>query len=212
MNELNFAGYKPSNIEIIESFAQGEVKLPSVKGSVGNCASIALIKASIEVFGLFNVFQYEKIEQVYTVTFKNNHIVSFNQSELERSIYVADFQLNMKNPSKLELYKAIKDYADIALCAMVKRVMEIGEAGEGKNDFEKALIALNDGANSPNIPEKLGLENHYYGKKWYRDSKGKGLFGWFKGHTVYISQNVRDNYGKVATDTGKFPKRMQIVE
>ena len=212
MIDLNtkFSDYKPTNIELIQAFSQGLVKLPDTSGSVGNCASIALIKASIEVFGLYNVFEFQRSNEIYSVTFKNNHTVSFTQTELERSIYVADFRLN-DNHLKLELNLAIINYANIALCAMVKRVMEIGEAGEGKDNFEKALIALNDGANTPNIPEKLGLENHYYGKKWYRDAHSKGLFGWLKGHTVYISQGVRDDYGTVSSDVIKFPKRMQIV-
>ncbi len=203
---------KPTNIELIKSFAQGEVNLPPPVGAVGNCASIALIKASIEIFGLDNVFQKEVSVDTYQITFKNNSKVSFTEKELERSNEVAGFVLNTKEPDKLELYTSIRDYSQIALCAMVKRVMEIGEAGEGKGDFEKALRALNDGANTPTLPEKLGLEDYCFGKKWYRDANGKGLFGWLKGHTVFISQGVRDNRGKVASDVLKYPKRMQIVE
>lgn len=201
----------PTYLELIESFGQGEVRLPPPMGTVGNCASIALIKASIEVFGLNNVFLHEKADDTYQVIFKNKQSVRFTQKELDRSSEVAGFILNTSNPAKLELYTAIRDYAHIALCAMVKRVMEIGEAGEGKGDFENALRALNDGANTPTLPEKLGLENYCLGKKWFRNADDKGLFGWIKGHTVYISQGVRDNYGKVATDVLEFPKRMRIV-
>lgn len=203
---------KPTNIELIESFAQGEVNLPPPMGTVGNCASIALIKASIEVFGLNNVFKLLKTGDTYQVTFKNSKKVTFTEKELARSNEVAGFELNTTNPSKLELYTSIRDYAQIALCSMVKRVMEIGEAGEGKGDFEKALRALNDGANTPNLPEKLGLEDYCLGKKWFRDASGEGLLGWLSGHTVYISQGVRDKYGKVSSDVLKYPKRMQIVE
>lgn len=203
---------RPTNIELIESFSQGDVNLPPPMGTVGNCASIALIKASIEVFGLNNVFMYEKIADTYRVTFKNNRQVSFTEKELARSNDVSGFVLNTKEPSKLELYTSIQKYAQIALCSMVKRVMEIGEAGEGKGDFEKALRALNDGANTPSLPEKLGVEDYCLGKKWHRDANGKGLFGWLKGHTVYVSQGVRDKYGTVARDVLKYPKRMQIVE
>lgn len=201
-----------TNIDLIESFAQGEVNLPLTNGSVGNCASIGLIKASIEVFGLNNVFTLEKNDNNFQVTFKNNISVTFTEMELERSNEVADFKLNETNPEKLILYKSIRDYAQIALCAMVKRVMEIGEAGDGIGDFENALIALNDGANSPSLPEKLGLEDYNLQKGVFSGAKEKGMFGWFKGHTVYISQGVRDNYGKVSTDTWRYPKKIKIVD
>lgn len=201
-----------TNIDLIKSFAQGEVNLPLTNGSVGNCASIGLIKASIEVFGLNNVFKHEKIEENYYVTFKNNITVSFTDIELKRSNEVAGFKLNESEPEKLLLYKSIRDYAQIALCAMVKRVIEIGEAGDGIGNFENALIALNDGAHSPSLAKKLGLENYYLSKGVFSGAKGKGMFGWFRGHTVYISQGVRDNYGKVSSDTWRYPKKIQIVD
>jgi len=203
---------RPTNLELIESFAQGTVKLPPPVGSVGNCASIALIKAAIEIFGLDNVFQHTKEGSNHTVTFKNWKTVTFTDAELERSNLVAGFELNINDPAKVEHYTRIYQYAQLALCAMVKRVMEIGEAGQGKGDFESALRALNDGANTPSLPEKLGLENYCLKKKWLRNANGKGLFGWFSGHTVYISQGVRDDYGSPSSDVYRFPKRMQIVE
>lgn len=181
-------------------------------GTVGNCASIALIKASIEVFGIGNIFKHEKMGDTYQVTFKNNRKVSFTEKELERSIDVAGFEINTLNPTKLELYTSILDYAQIAMCAMVKRVMEIGEAGDGIGDFENALRALNDGANSPSLPEKLGIEEYSYRKGWLSGASGKGMFGWFKSHTVFISQGVRDDKGKVSSDTWRYPIKVQIVE
>ncbi|MFH1119492.1 MAG: hypothetical protein V1775_06680 [Bacteroidota bacterium] len=203
---------KPTNIELIESFAQGNVILSPPLGTVGNCASIALIKASIEVFGIGNVFRHEKVGDTYQITFKNNRKVSFTEKELERSNDVAGFVLNTKNPAKLELYTSIRDYAQIALCAMVKRVMEIGEAGEGKGDFENALRALNDGAYSPGLSEKLGLEEHSFRKGWLSSASGKGILGWIKAHTVFISQGVRDDYSKVSSDSWRYPNKVQIVE
>jgi hypothetical protein len=200
-----------THIDIIKAFGQGQVNLPGATGSLGNCASIALIKAGIEVFGLGNLFQLNQSEGDYQVKFKNGITVSFTQSELDRSNHVADFRLNESEPENLVLYRSIRDYAQIALCAMVKRVMEIGESGHGISDFEKALLALNDGANTPSLPEKLGLENNILPKKMFRNAKGKGLIGWLKGHTVYISHSVRDDRGTVNSDVLRFPKRMQVV-
>lgn len=200
-----------TNIDIIKSFAQGQVNLPNTHGSLGNCASIALIKASIEVFGIDKVFEKEKLGEVYKITFKNNHQIQFTESELERSKLVAGFKLNNKVPAKLELYSSIYNYSNLALCAMVKRVMEIGEAGMGKGDFEKALLALNDGAVTSDLPEKLGLESHCLHLRNFNKSNGKGVIGWRGGHTVYISQRKRDDRGSPKSDLILFPRRMQIV-
>ncbi len=71
---------------------------------------------------------------------------------------------------------------------------------------------MNDGANTPSLPEKLGLEEYCLSKRWFRNADNIGLFGWFRGHTVYISQGVRDKYGNVSSDIRRYPKRMQIVE
>lgn len=200
-----------THIDIIKAFGQGYVNLPEARGSLGNCASIALIKAGIEVFGLGNLFEMNKESDNYKITCKNGTIVSFTEAELRRSNYVADFRLNETEPEKLELYKAITSYSQLALCAIVKTVMRIGEAGDGIGDFEKALLAVNDGANTPNLPARLGLENNCLKKKLWRNPAGKGLVGWLKGHTVYISQNARDDRGVVRHDVGRYPFRMQLV-
>ncbi len=202
----------PTNIDIIRSFAQGEVKLPSPVGTVGNCASIALIKAAIEVFGMDNIFQMVEAGNTYRITFKNGKQVSFTDQELARSIEVAGLVLNVDAAAKIELYTSIYNFANIALCAMAKRVMEIGESGAGIGNFESALRALHDGANSPGLAEKLGLEEYCYRKRLLSGSGGKGMFGWLKAHTVYISQGVRDDYGKEASDTWRYPNKMQLIQ
>jgi hypothetical protein len=200
-----------THLDIIQSFSQGEVKLPDARGSLGNCASIALIKAGIEVFGVGNLFALRTNANEYQVTYKNGRPVHFTRAELERSNYVGDFRLNTAMPDKLALYQEITTYAQIALCAIVKTVTEIGESGSGRGDFETALLAVNDGANTPGLPEKLGLEDHCLPRKWFRNADGPGLVGWLNGHTVYISHSVRDDYGSVSSDLMRFPKRMQLV-
>lgn len=195
-----------SNLDLIQAFRQGQVDLEEG----GNCASIALIKASIEIFGLEGVFNLRKEQETYHVAFKNGSSVSFTQGELTRSIAAAGF-VDQSNdfPDKKELYSRIYNYATICFCAMVKKVVEMGEAGEGKGDFEAALRALNDGAITDNIPVLLGLDNHYSGPGVFRANK-PGMLGWFRAHTVYISHGLYDNRGNPRKVFFMYPKRIRI--
>lgn len=200
-----------THIDLIKSFKQTKVNLPSAS-SLGNCASIALIKAAIEVFGVGNVFQHTIEGEVHHVVLKDNTELSFTKAELERSNSVIGFKLNEDEPDKLELYKSIWEYAQLCMVVMTKRVMQIGEAGKGKGDFEAALLALNDGANTPSLPKRLGLQN-YFTSPGLLKRKHRAMMGWLKGHTVYMSKKYYDKYG-TPTKIKKFnryPKRMRII-
>lgn len=204
-----------NTIDIIRSFYQGNVQLSENNTNVGNCASIALIKASIEVFEINNVVNYSFENNIYNVTLKNNITLSFSKDQLERSNYVANFKLNSVDIGKLNLYKQILEYAQILMCSMVVMVTKIGESGKGIGDFEEALKALNDGANSPNIPRLLGLENHYKGKtKWQRFlmKPQKGMIAWLSGHTVFMSNKSYDYYGNQRSNIQKYPNRLVLIK
>ena len=203
----------PTHLDILQSFKQDKVNLPDPVGEVGNCASVALIKASIEVLGLGNIFKQTKAGDTYQVTFLSGKQVSFTEKELARSTQVAGLKaLKANDPGKQIMYDEIFSCANLCMCAMTKSVMEIGEAGDGIGDFEVALRALNDGANTPNLPYKLGLDDHFLGRKMWRNTSGAGLIGWLKGHTVYISHDVWDDYGTPATNVIRYPFRMQITK
>lgn len=208
MNEI-------SNIDLIRAFSQGVVNLPEIKNSVGNCASIAIIKASIEVFGLNKVIEYHIIEEVYYITLKNGIQLEFTKEQLERSNIVANFQLNSVDPGKFVLYQAIFEYAQILMCTMTIMVSKIGESGEGIGDFELALIAINDGADSTSIPKLLGLDDYYIGKtkmkRFFMSPNNKGMFAWLLNHTVYMSEELYDYHGKVKFIPNKYPNRIRIV-
>jgi hypothetical protein len=205
-----------SNIDLIRSFSQGEVKLPNSISSVGNCASIALIKASIEVFGLNKVIDYFVKDDVYFVTLKNAVQLEFTKSQLERCNTVANFQLNSVDPGKFVLYKSIFEYAQILMCTMTVMVSKIGECGDGIGDFESALIAINDGANCTTIPKLLGLENYYIGKtkmqRFFMSPNNIGMYAWLTNHTVYMSEELYDYHGKVKYIPNRYPNRIRIVD
>lgn len=197
-----------SHTDIIKSFRQGTVDL----ASGGNCASIGLIKAAIEVFGVNQVFQLTQETGTYQVTFKNNTSVSFTERELQRTVEAAGFIAQQaEDPMKQPLYDSIFAYAKLCFCAMVKHTMLIGEAGDGKGNFEEALTALNDGAYSPNIHRLLGLEEHARGPKTLMSATGGGMIGWLKAHTVYISHGQFDYYGSPHKLGLRYPRRMQLL-
>jgi hypothetical protein len=201
-----------NNFDIIKSFGQGTVNL-DIKSSLGNCASIGLIKASIEIFGLNNLFQISKDEDNYSVDLKDGTSINFNQNELNRSNEVIGFRLNEDIPEKLILFREIYEYAQICMCIMTKKVMIDGEAGEGIGDFESALVALNDGANTPTLPSKLGLQKYFSQPTWFLPTSNKAMIAWLRGHTVYMSQGYYDDYGKCKKITWRTPyiRRMRII-
>lgn len=183
-----------TSLDLIYSFGQGEVNLET-NSSVGNCASIGLIKASIDIFGLNNLFVISQEEDNYSVTLKDGSSVHFTQNELDRSNEVIGFRLNKDFPEKITLFREIFEYAQICMCIMTKKVMLNGESGKGIGNFESALIALNDGANTPSLPKKLGLQDYFSQPKWFLSTSDKGMIGWLNGHTVFISQGYYDYYG-----------------
>lgn len=197
-----------TNLDLIQAFRQGQVDLDEG----GNCAAVALIKAAIEVFGLDNVFTQTKEENTFHIVFKNDTKVSFTQAELDRSIKAAGFANQATNfPDKTVRYNEIYQYATICFCAMVKKVMEIGEAGDGKGNFEDALEALNDGAVTEAIPALLGLEDHFIPNKRLMKANKPGIVAWSAQHAVYMSNGLWDKSGKPANVWLKYPNRIRIV-
>ncbi|MCK8479032.1 hypothetical protein [Psychroserpens algicola] len=174
-----------------------------------NCASIALIKASIEVFGLNNVFDLSHNGDEYKAILKNDNEVFFNQQNLNKSIIIGSFQKSKDlTESKLELYKKIKDYAEICFVIMVANCAKIENI-----DFDKALKKLSNGANARFVSKYLGLEKHA-SKAFRRKDHLEGMIAWihspWRKHVVYMSQGVFDFYGVISKKTRKFPKRIQF--
>jgi hypothetical protein len=143
---------------LIRAFYQGEINIPFEKNKVGNCAAIALIKASIEAFGLNNVIDYHCSNGVYYVTLKNGVAVNFTQFDLNRSNYVANFQFKPIDPATFDLYNSIYQYAQLLMCTMAVMVAKEGINFKGIGEFENALEVLNDGPNPKYLPSLLGLE------------------------------------------------------
>jgi hypothetical protein len=207
---------KISNIDLIRSFSQGEIKLPNYKSVFGNCSSIALIKACVEVFGLNNVIEYTIHDEVYFVSLKNGIQLEFTKEQLERSNVVSNFQLNAVDPGKYVLYKEIYEYAQLLMCTMAIMISKLEDFKVANDDFELALKVLNNNVDCRLIPKLLGLENYYIGKtksqRFFMSPNNIGMYAWFYNHTVYMSEELYDYRGIVKYMPNRYPNRIRIVD
>ncbi|MBL6445409.1 hypothetical protein JMN32_03770 [Fulvivirga sp. 29W222] len=200
-------------IDLIQAFGQGKVKLsPERKAtSAGNCVSIGYIKASIEVFGLNNIFEHTIENNVHSVILKDHSKVSFTSEELKSSIEAAGFSKE-KRPDHLTSqqqarYDSIYDYANIIFCAIVKRYQAYH-----KTSFTDALDEINLGKNVRCYPKYLGLQYHTKYEGWKGNRKSRtGEVAWFKNHVVYVSKGLVDFRGEAYKKKPiRYPKRIKI--
>ena len=139
------------NMRILNAFKQGVID-----GS-GNCASIALIKAAIDRYGVGNVFSSlrDASGERYFVILHSGKELMLTYEEIERAARKAKF-----TESSDPTVRAIKLYADTCFAVMAKhlQVNQSLQADASKyDDFDKAIEDLNDGFFTPAIAEVLGL-------------------------------------------------------
>lgn len=192
-----------TNEDIIKAFWQQ---------GANNCASIALIKASIGTFGLYKVFSVEDSGEKYSVTLKNGTAITFTKRDLEQSILVGSFQPSKdRTPEKQEVYKLIREYAQLCFAVMVAKY----NLDNKLNSFDLALNKLSNGANARFVSQYLGLEN-YCSEAFRGDAQLPNMIAWqhmpWLKHVVYMSENKYDYYGSVLNNIAKFPKRIQLFD
>lgn len=194
---------KISNLDLTAAFHQG---------AAGNCASIGLIKAAIEAFGVNNIFSLSKSGDTYIANLRSGFQVSFTEAELERSKVEGHFQRGFPDdPAKEPLYQEIHKYAQLCFAVMVARHKQYYNTPT----FEEALQYLKNGANAHYVSTFLGLEHN--ATQYFKGGDHRPhMFAWqhlpWLKHVVYMSENIYDYYGTVARNTSKFPKRIQILE
>lgn len=172
-----------------------EIMLSFWQQGTNNCASIALIKAAIEVFGIHKVFEVNLLDGLYSVKLKNGLEVSFTTLELQDSIRVANFQKSKDTTAdKQAIYNELIEYGRLCYAVMVATYASI-ELKKKEFSFAVALSRLNNGANSNFIDKYLGLED--YTSNGRGDLTGPGIYAWFSRHTVYVSHGYYDYYGDV---------------
>jgi len=186
------------NKELIKAFKQG---------GTGNCVSIAIIKAGIEIFGINNIFQHEWENDICKVIMRDGVEVEFSKAEFESSVELSKFQL-LNNED-------VFNYATLCFATMIKRA-QIEENDNIPNmTFEKAAETLNKGEYYLEGPHWLGLRHNIrsIGRRFIWQYKG--VIGGSRKHCFFASQGYEDNYGdidRISPTERRFCKWFRVTE
>ena len=188
-----------SSDQIFDSFKQGERT---------NCSSIAFIKASLNVYGLDNLFVTEKTNDgLYKITLKNNASFNLSNDELNKAKLSADF-IYIKDNCDSE---KITDYAVLTYAVMAKYKQIIDK----KATFDKALDDLEEGeVYTPTIYKYLGFKEGKQIQKLKRESGSEfcGVVAWSTAHAVFVCEEFMDYYGNKKSIWIKYPGRFRIIK
>lgn len=188
-----------SSDKIFESFKQGERT---------NCSSIAFIKASLNIYGLDNLFVIEKVNDgVHKVTLKNDASFHLNNDEINKARVSAGF-VYIKDNCESE---KITDYAVLTYAVMAKYKQIIDK----ETTFDKALEDLEDGAvYTPTIYKYLGFKIGKQIEKLKRQSGSEfcGVVAWSAVHAVFVCEEFMDYYGNKKSIWIKYPGRFRIIK
>ncbi len=135
------SGEVPISDDLIGSFQQRDR---------GNCASTALIKAAMHEFGA-EVFQsvVKLPDGSYHVTMRDGFHENISPSELEAAATATHYHGETSETRSL---------ATLSYASMAKRAFAMGH--QGAQTYGQALLSLNDGEISGNVPQYLGLQRH----------------------------------------------------
>jgi hypothetical protein len=187
-----------SSDKIFESFKQGERT---------NCSSIAFIKASLNVYGLDNLFIAEKVnDSLQKITLKNNASFNLKNEELKKAKVSAGF-VYIKDNCESE---KITEYAMLVYAVMAKYKQIIDK----EETFDKALEDLEDGeVYTPTIYKYLGFEIGKQIQKLKRQSGSEfcGVVAWSTAHAVFVCEDFMDYYGNKKSIWEKYPGRFRII-
>nr|WP_294932679.1 hypothetical protein [uncultured Flavobacterium sp.] len=187
-----------SSDKIFESFKQGERT---------NCSSIAFIKASLNVYGLDNLFITEKISDSFQkITLKNNASFDLNNDEIKKAKESAGFVFIKENCES----ETITEYAVLTYAVMAKYKQIIDK----EETFDKALEDLEDGeVYTPTIYKYLGFEPGKQIQKLKRQSGSEfcGVVAWSTAHAVFVCEEFMDYYGNKKSIWAKYPGRFRII-
>lgn len=181
--------------ELIEGFYQG---------AAGNCASIAIIKCAISLFGVETVFSSatQTVGQA-NVTLRDGFTTSVTPDHLATARRLSKFA--GKNVELLS-------HAHFLFTVMATRVLAEENDGRRVHSFEEAAATLNDGEHWLEGPKWLGLSDYvregpnwpwgfvvarWRAKRWLA-RRPHGIAKSAK-HVWYTSKGLHDEAGKVTS-------------
>jgi hypothetical protein len=204
------------NDELFYAFAQGQVLTNTL--SAGNCASVALIKAAIEAFGLNAVFNQVETSDGFEITLRNGQTIQLTKTEHQQAKKASAFMPGKgKDAQQQAVFDGIREYAYLCFAVIVKHVALHGEVFKKGHsvpaaDWTEAIEMVNDGLYTPLCYHYLGLENHVRKLKDLSSTKGRGaIVAWSGGHAVYVNDQRYDKGGAPAAMRPRFYGRFQII-
>ncbi|MDI1256954.1 MAG: hypothetical protein PSV16_12730 [Flavobacterium sp.] len=169
-----------------------------VQDTANNCASIALIKANLNAFGLKSIYSVKALDadtNIYTL--KNKDEVSITKVELD--LAAKQFRVNTTNATTPYL-KSIVDTSVVCYAIMAKRLhIILPQLSKGNYKDDLAYISdvsftVYDGV------DLLGTGDYVVnlGRHWRKITGKKGVVVWSPHHTVFASERKCDMPGEAA--------------
>lgn len=177
--KINDQSQQP-RLEIIKAFNQGKA---------GNCVTIAIIKAAIDIFGFNRVFSYsDNSNGSFNVNMKDGYSLDLTTDEIKKAGKGSRFDKQDDD--------SIYTYAQFCFAAMAKRAyLEGNDQGDASVSFEAAIKSLNNGEYYLHGPLWLGLKFHYINIQRSDILHYTGVIGASKKHCFYVTYSWEDKYG-----------------
>ncbi|MBB6237579.1 hypothetical protein HDC90_002201 [Pedobacter sp. AK013] len=195
---------KVTTQELYKAFKQDRVHFAGILsrfGGGGNCASVALIKASIGTFGINGVFKEVKTDSTAKMVYIKRRddkiiVLSFDRLNFAKKHFFIKTQTDA-------ISKKISDYA--AFCfAVMCRAKQL-EMGYDANYFYRGVDKLNKGQNASEIHKILGLQKVIVNDLSISNiKKYSNLVLYNAPHAVYSSNGYYDEFFN-GTQTGIEP-------
>jgi hypothetical protein len=179
---------------IFNAFKQGPFS------GTGNCASVAVIKATIDKYGTGNVFKIIKGvgNQTHFVKLKSGEEFSITEAEMNKAISSARFVQKDLTPAAID----IKTYADTCFAVICKNLQLIRKY----KNIERAVYDLNDGFKVDSVAFILGVNTrHIRASRRVISASGSAVM-YNVNHAAYTSNGLYDEAGGAdgITRIGKF--------
>lgn len=187
------------------------------QGKAGNCASIALIKAAIDRYGLGQVFDTMRTGSSVQIKMLNGQMLTLSDAERRQAGAATKFVRNDASKPKPEgsdlpvaEATSIIQYATLCYAVMAKFIESVGEydclnsdnttdAPKRVTSFKAALATLDDGVCSDNVYRHLGLivENpsHVEFKPTMSFLTKRGVLVYSDKHAVAVWRKYFDYHG-----------------
>jgi hypothetical protein len=181
--------------QLFNAFKQDIVKFQGTLsrfGGGGNCASIALIKASIGTFGINGVFKnvtFDSANSILHVTLRNDDIVDLTFDRFNNG----KEYLSIQKIGDDDMSKQIADYARFCFAVMCRREQLL--LGYNRNHFYRGVDKLNKGQSAGEIYTLLGLKNEPIENLSFDNLNNyKNLVVYNGPHAVYSSSGYYDEF------------------